>query len=105
MSDVPRRRLAADLEPARAARGPVCRRWWQQVSAATGPGPASDGDSAGVDSVEVGRGLSGREQAVLWQQKRLETLGFDRAQVEAILGAERDWHEASRLLAAGCDRD
>ena len=64
-----------------------------------------DGDSAGVGSVEAGRILSGREQAVLWQQKRLETLGFSPVQVEAILGAERDWHEASQLLAAGCDRD
>jgi hypothetical protein len=54
---------------------------------------------------EVRGPRSAREQAAMWQRNQLEKLGFTPIEAEAILAAGRSWHDASDLLAAGCERE
>lgn len=38
----------------------------------------------------------------LWRRRRFLELGFDRGQAQLLAWGGIDWHDAARLIAAGC---
>lgn len=46
--------------------------------------------------------LREEERIEMWRQEQLARLGFNETEIESLLEAGADYHEAGRLLRRGC---